>query len=113
MPLTHTFLFVAESHGPLSYSAAAKAFARLREVHPSLAPLSPHVLRHTWIAAFRATARDMGLGEEEAARIEAIAMGWRDPASGRFYAVRQRAEITDEILLRLQREMMGDEGGAA
>lgn len=111
MPLTHAYLFVAESRGPLSYSTVAKAFARLRELHPSLAPLSPHVLRHTWVAAFRTAARHMGLGEEEAARIEGVAMGWRDPASGRHYAVRQRAEIADEISLRLQREMMGDKGG--
>lgn len=112
MALTHDYLFVAESLGPLSYSAVAKVFARLREVHPSLAPLSPHVLRHTWIAAFRVVAREMGLGEEEEGRIESVAMGWWDPASDRLYAARQRAEVADEISLRLQRKMMGNEGDA-
>ena len=111
MPLTHTFLFVAETLGPLSYSAVAKAFARLREIHPSLAPLSPHVLRHTWVAAFRTAARDSNVGEEEAARIESVAMGWWHPSSDRFYAVRQRAEVADEISLHLQQKMVDDTGG--
>ena len=111
MTLTHDYLLVAESFGPLSYSAVAKIFARLREAYPLLAPLSPHVLRHTWIAAFRTVAREMGLGEEEA-RIESVAMGWWDPASDRLYAARQRAEVADEISLLLQKKMMGNEGDA-
>ncbi len=108
LPLTHDYLFVATNLGPLSRSSVAKTFDRLTAVHPELAPLTPHVLRHTWVAAFRVAAKQMGLSDEEEARAKAVAMGWSDPTSDRFYAVRQRVEVANAISLRLQEDLLID-----
>jgi len=107
LPLEHGFLFVAENLRPLSRSSVAKVFVRLTALNAALAPMTPHVLRHTWVAAFRVAGRRMGLREDEAALAEAVAMGWRDPASDRLYAVSQQAEVANAISLHLQEEMMG------
>ncbi len=107
MPLTHDYLFAAATGGPLSGSAVTKVLARLVTMHPALTGITPHVLRHTWIAEFRAAAKSAGLDEADKSCAEALAMGWSDPASDRFYAIRQRLDAAEAISLRLQREMMG------
>ncbi len=106
--VANDFLLVSTIDGaPMSRSALALVFERLGEGYPALRGVTPHVLRHTWVSVCRRIAGAGSPAEQaEAAKVMALAAGWADPASERFYGKRQRDEAADAVRRSLQEALL-------
>ena len=99
---SHRFLLVVHRKGPhegepLSEPGLTKVFTTLRRCDPLLAPLHPHVLRHTWNWKFSdamdALPPDEAPSEAKEEQVRGHLMGWiPGSASAKFYNRRHIAK---------------------
>lgn len=71
----HPFLVVGRGGAPLALNSVDLMFKTLRERFPELAPISAHILRHTWNDSFSEFAKGTMSGEQER-KIRNYLMGW-------------------------------------
>jgi integrase len=106
--LSSPFLFITSSDRPMSQSTLTAIFKRLGEVFELLVGVTPHILRHTWVAVFRAVTKALKMRETDIFWIQGQAMGWADPErSNASYAPVERQEQVDRVSASLQVLMMG------
>lgn len=98
----HPFLIVADDGAPLALNSVDFIFTTLREKFPELAPLSAHILRHTWNDAFSVFAKStMAKGMIEKTRN--YLMGWTDNSKmAANYTARFVEEQGQDALLQMQ-----------
>lgn len=112
----HEFLFCADLTGqPMSLPALNKVFNVLREKCPGLpASLSPHVLRHTWNDRFSEEMDKRQTSEESEKKIRSYLMGWSETSgTAATYTRRHTRKKAQEVSLKMQGQMKGDDQGNA
>ncbi|MYM96147.1 tyrosine-type recombinase/integrase [Rugamonas sp. FT81W] len=98
----HPFVIVSDDGAPLALNSVDYLFSTLRNAFPALAPISAHILRHTWNDRFSEVAsKMMNPAEEKKARN--YFMGWSEESEmAENYTVRFVQELGYEAMSKMQ-----------
>lgn len=103
----HAFLFVANGGAPLSLRGLNKIFLVLRESHPDLPDIFPHLLRHTYNYNFSKIADEQCMDPEKEKKTRSQLMGWSETSnSAEIYTRREIERKAREASLHLQNKMV-------
>jgi len=98
----HPFLVVGEHGEPLALNSVDYIFSTLRKNFPEVAPVSAHLLRHTWNDSFSEFAKKKFVRAEEE-KVRNYLMGWADGSRmAANYTARFVEEESRDALLALQ-----------
>ncbi len=102
----HPFLLVASGGRPLSKSGLYRIFRDLRERHPELGAIFPHLLRHTWNDNFSLKVDEAGETPEYEKKMRSRLMGWKPTSkTGDVYNKRHIERKARAASLQLQENM--------
>jgi hypothetical protein len=109
----HPYLFVATDGGPLTLRSARAIYDRLRAVHPELAGVAQHVLRHDRNDRWTEEDEEIGGDPHPRGAPRLYTMGWsplsKQPENYSKAAIRRSVQ---KRLTRIQRQALGDEGAS-
>jgi integrase len=108
----HPYIFVATNGSKMTLRAVREVYARLRAVHPELAGVGQHILRHDANDRWVEYNEDKDLDPMNARQDQCYAMGWTSTSSQpENYAKAAIRRRTNKRLVDMQRKMTKPEKG--
>jgi integrase len=99
----YPFVFVSDQGIPLALNSIDLIFSMLRRAAPELAPISAHILRHTWNDRFSELVEGASLNLNEEKQLRNYLMGWSEKSKmAEKYTVRYIEERARAMSLKMQ-----------
>jgi len=99
----YPFVFVSDQGIPLALNSIDLIFSMLRRAAPELAPISAHILRHTWNDRFSELVEGVSLNLNEEKQLRNYLMGWSEKSKmAEKYTVRYIEERARAMSLKMQ-----------